>query len=153
MSSYRQQIADAIQARLETILPGKVFNLPSGAYTCTSTISTAYQWRKTVFSKADLPGVCFRDEDADVVPGPVGIHESHMKIALEAIMAPSTLATTARAMLADIVAAIGSDPRWGGLAYWTDIHSHSIDLDQAGDAIPACQVLFTVTYRTPLWQM
>ena len=153
MSSRRQQIVDAIETRLGLIAPGFTFSLPDGAYICGSTLLGAYSWRKAPFSKAELPAVRFTDDNAEVVPGPSTQHESRLKISLDGVMAGGTSASAARALMADVVAAIGSDPRWGGLAFWTDIHSHSIDVDQAGDVVSACQVVFTVTYRTPLWRM
>ena len=153
MSNRRQQIVDAIEARLELIQPGYTVTLPDGPYVCSSTVTKAFPWRKAPFSKTERPGVRFMDEDADVQPGPSTQHESKLNFTLEGMMSGTTSASSARALLADVVAVIGSDPRWAGLAYWTDIHTHAVDLEQAGDVISACRVLFTVTYRTPLWRM
>lgn len=153
MSSRRQQIVDAIEARLGQIAPGKVFTLPDGPYICTSTIKGIHPWRKTAFGKTEVPAIRFRDGDADVEPGPSTQHENKLRVVLDASILGSVTASVARALLADVVAVIGSDPKWGGLAYWTDITSHSVDVDQAGDVIEGVQVHFTVTYRTPLWRM
>ena len=153
MSSTRQQIVDAIAARLALIAPGHVVTLPDGDYTCSATVKGIYPWRKKAFSKAEVPVIKFTDDDANVGPGPASQHENKLSINLEGIILADTTASAARALLADVVAAIGSDPRWGGLAYWTELTSHSIDVEQAGDVISGVQVMFTVTYRTPLWRM
>ena len=153
MSSRRQQIVDAVAGRMALIAPGHSFTLPDGTYVCGGTIKGVYPWRKKPFSKAEVPAIKFNDEDAQVVPGPSTQHENRLSFTLEAAILSDTTASAARALLADIVAAIGSDPRWGGLAYWTDIQSHSVDLEQARDVISGVQILFTVTYRTPLWRM
>jgi hypothetical protein len=72
---------------------------------------------------------------------------------LEAHVAGDTSTETARGILQDIIAAIGSDPKWGGLARWTDIDSHEINVEQAGDIVAGVLLKITVTYRTPLWRM
>lgn len=153
MTTKRQQIVDAIVDRLKTIIPGKVFTLDSGSYTCQSSIIDVYPWRKTAFSAAELPAIRLEDADADVEPGASGQHEHKLHLSLEGAVLKSTTAAAARAMVSDVLAAIGSDVKWGGLARWTDINSHSIDLEQAGDIISGFQILITVTYRTPLWRM
>lgn len=152
-SPVRQQIVDAIVDRLEEIAVDKVYSLPFGEHTCTSTIKGVYPWRKAPFSKQEVPAIKLDDEDASVRPGPVGEHEHGLKINLTVHVAGSTAASVARSLLADIVACIGSDPRWSGLAVWTELEAHALDVEQAGDIIAAIQVLFTVTYRTPLWRM
>ena len=151
--SRRQQLVDAIEARLGQIAPGVVFTLPDGSYTCSSSINGIYPWRKAAFGKTEVPAIRFTDDNADAKPGPSTQHEHKLKITAEGVVVGTTSASTARAMMADMVACIGSDPRWGGLAYWTELDSHAIDLEQAGDTIAGLQINFTVTYRTPLWRM
>ena len=151
--SYRQQLVNAIAARLATIAPGVVFQLSDGPYTCQSTIKGVYPWRKVPFSKAEVPAIKMDDADAKTTPGPSTMHEHKLAVDLEVHTLGATAASVVRAIMADIVAAIGSDPRWGRLAYWTDLDSHTIDVEQAGDIIGAAQINITVTYRTPLWRM
>lgn len=153
MSAIRQQLVDAIETRLGLIAPGHVFQLPSGPHVCDNNILGVYPWRKVPFSQAQIPAIAFWDADAPVQPGPVSQHEHSLKIALEVHVAGNTAATTARSIMQDILAAIGSDPRWGNLARWTDIDSHEIAVDQAGDVIAGVSINFTVTYRTALWRM
>jgi hypothetical protein len=151
--SRRQQIVDAIETRLGQIAPGKVYQLPDGPYTCGSSIKGVYPWRKAAFGKTEVPAIRFTDDNADVNPGPSTQHENKLQITLEGFVLGSTSASAARSLMADVVACIGSDPRWGVLAYWTDLHSHAIDVEQSGDVIAGVQINFNVTYRTPLWRM
>lgn len=153
MSTVRQQIVDAIDTRLKLIAPGHQFTLPSGVHTCGSTILGVYQWRKVPFSANQVPAIEFRDTDADTEPGPSTQHEHKLQIELDIFFKGGTALADGRTALADVIAAIGSDPRWGGLARWTDIASPNINMDQAGDIIAGVQLNFTVSYRTPLWRI
>ena len=138
---------------MKQIAPGFVFTLPSGPYTCGSTIKDVYQWRKVPFSLNQVPAIEFRDTDGETQPGPSTQHEHKLHIDLLIFFAGGTALASGRTALADVIAAIGSDPKWGGLARWTDIDSPNLDMEQAGDVIAGVQVNFTVTYRTPLFRL
>lgn len=153
MSSIRQQIVDTVETRLGQIAPGYVFNLPDGPYTCGSTILAVRPWRKVPFGKNQVPAIKFRDTDAPVEPGPSTQHQHTLTIAIEVDVAGSTSPDTARGIMEDIIAAIGSDPRWNNLARHTDINSHEIDVEQAGDVVTGVSINITITYRTKLWRM
>jgi len=151
--SRRQQLVDAIEARLKDIANGVVFNLPDGAYVCQNNINGVYPWRKTPFNPNELPAIEFWDASSDDSPGASGQHEHQLPIVLQVSTAGSQPASVARTLMEDIVAAIGSDPRWGNLASWTDITGHGLMIEKAGDVIAGAQILFTVRYRTPLWRL
>lgn len=153
MSSQRQQIVDAVEAKLQLIAPGQQFELPDGPYICRNTIKTVVSWRKTAFSKAEVPAINFHDGDARTTTGPSTKHEHALNFELEIHTAGATSASAVRSIMADVVAAIGSDPRWGGLAYWTTLDGENVSVDQAGEVVSAAQVRFTITYRTPLWRV
>lgn len=159
MSTIRQQIVDAIDTRLKLIAPGHQFTLPSGVHTCATQLKDfagekgVWQWRKVQFSLNQVPAIEFRDTDADTEPGPSTQHEHKLQIELDIFFKGGTALADGRTALADVIAAIGSDPRWGGLARWTDINNPNINMDQAGDVIAGVQLNFTVSYRTPLWRI
>jgi len=152
-ASIRQQLVDAIEARLGSIAPGVAFQLPGGSYVCQGTIKGVYPWRKAAFSQTEVPAIKLDDADAKTSPGPSTMHEHKLQVDLELYVAGKTSTSAVRSLMADVIAAVGSDPRWGGLAYWTDIDGHTVDVEQAGDVISAALVNLTVTYRTPLWRM
>lgn len=151
--SIRQQLIDAIESRLRQIAPGKVFTLPGGPYSCSSSIKDVCPWRKVPFSLNQVPAIAFWDTDAGVTPGPSTQHEHKLKIELEGHVAGGTPADTARVIMNDVIACIGSDPKWSNLARWTDIDSHEISVEQSGDTIAGIMINFTITYRTPLWRI
>ena len=152
-ASNRQQLVDAIEARLGSIAPGVVFMLPDGTYTCQGTIEGVFPWRKAKFSQSEVPAIKMSDTDAKTTPGPSTMHEHKLQVDLELYVLGKTSASAIRSLMADVVAAVGSDPRWNGLAYWTDIDGHTVDVEQAGDVVSAALINLTVTYRTPLWRM
>jgi hypothetical protein len=151
--SKRQQIIDAIVARLETIQVGTLFTLPDGPYECQTTIKKVVPWHKSTFNDHELPAIEIRDLNADTEPGPSSQHEHHLPLVLQIPVGGNQPASVARAAMADVVACIGSDVRWGGLAQWTDLTGHGIMVEQAGDKVAGSQVLINVRYRTPLWRM
>lgn len=153
MSSKRQQIVDAIEARLKGIAYGLTLQLPDGPYICQNTIKGVYPWHKAAFNQAQLPAIEFWDANADTSPGPASQHEHELPIILQVSTPGVQPASIARTLMQDIIAAIGSDPKWGGLAYWTDITGHGLMVEKAGDVIAGAQVLFTVKYRTALFRM
>ena len=151
--SIRQQIMDAIVTRLGLIAPDYQFTLPDGVHTCGSTVAGGYPWRKVPFSKTQVPALALWDTEAETAPGPSTQHEHSLELEIAGYLAGGSSITAARTLMADVTACVGSDPRWGGLARWTDIDSSTVDVEQAGDTIAAVQILCTITYRTPLWRM
>lgn len=156
----RDQLVDAVKDRFGLIAPGHVFQLPDGPHTCSMYLVQApdgspgvYPWRKVPFSVQQVPAIAFWDTTDEVNPGPSTQHEHRVAFEAEIHIAGSTVATVARAMIADALAAIGSDPRWGGLARWTEIDSYTLAIEQAGDIVAGIQLRFTIIYRTPLWRM
>ena len=151
--NWQDQLFAAVQSRFKTIVPGAVFQLDDGPYVCQGTIKDVHPWKKTGFSKAEVPAMKLSDPDRNIKPGPVGQHESRLRFVAEVALLGGTSAEDARMIAADIIAAIGSDPRWGGLARWTDVVRQTIDVDQAGDVIAGVEIEFDITFRTPLWRM
>jgi hypothetical protein len=154
MSSIRQQIVDAIATRLRLIHSGHVFTLSDGDYTCASTPLSVTEWKRVPYGLAQVPAIAFWDTESDLADGgPIGQFEHRLMLSVVCFTAGATAIDDARAMLADIVAAVGSDPRWGGLATWTEIGNHQLTVDQAADQVSATELKLVVIYRTSLWRM
>ncbi|HAM41700.1 MAG TPA: hypothetical protein DCP69_10280, partial [Candidatus Omnitrophica bacterium] len=94
--SIRQQLIDAIEARLETITVGKVFALRSGDYVCQNTIKGVYPWRKTPFNPHELPAIEFWDASAETSPGEASRHAHELPIVLQVSTVGSQPASIAR---------------------------------------------------------
>lgn len=144
--SIRQQIVDAIETRLKTILVTNGYQTNAG--------QKVFPWRLTVLGDADLPALCIYDTDCNISDvGTIGYFTHELQVDIEAIVTGSASRTDVRKMLEDIFKAIGVDRTWGNLAEHTEIQSHGINLEQAEKVIGAGQVRILITYRASLWAM
>ena len=153
MSSVRQQIVEAMQTRLGLIAADYVFTLNDGDYTCTVSPVSVSNWRRVPYTLNQVPAIAFWDTAQSLGEGPFGRFEHRLEVSVAGYVAGSASIDSARALLADICAAIGSDPRWGGLAKWTEITDQNIRSEQEGDIITGCQCTLIVVYETSLWRM
>lgn len=154
MSSIRQQIVDAIETRLGQIAVGKVWTLEDGStHTCTVASKGVYPWRKVPFSPTQLPAIAIYDGGSTLEDGPIGSFSHALEVSIVGYIASSSPVNTARELAADILAAVGSDHRWGGLAQWSYVESLPLDIEPAGDVVAAGEIKLTVHYRTGRWQL
>lgn len=138
MSSTRQQIVDALEARLKTItsIGGKVF-----------------VWRKSPVTVAETPCLLVADltaecsDDGDTI----GSRLHTLTVEILAVTSSKTSASQARNLLTDIFSAIGSDNSFGGLALYSDPVAHEINTETDGDITAAVKVAMQVAYRTSTW--
>lgn len=151
--SVRQQIVDAIKTRLELIHLGHQFTLPDGVYTCVTAPLSVTAWRLVPYSVAQTPAIALWDTGQTLEDGTIGKFTHQLEIAVVGFVSGSSAPAIARDMLADITAAVGSDPRWSGLAIWTEISDHTIKADQEADITAGCECKFTISYETGLWRL
>ena len=144
MSSVRQQIVDAIEARFKTIVT------PTYA---TQIGTKVYPWRKTPVQVAETPCICFWDSSAEVSFDGIAIGRRQHILQVEAVCFVSTKTTVsqARAIIEDMIAALGTDDTFGGLADRSELTSHEIGMEVDGDICGAGKITFTVQYTTTLW--
>jgi hypothetical protein len=136
MSTIRQQIIDAVTARLEGILPSGV-----------------YPWRKVPFSKAQVPAIAFWDTESILGEGTMQSFAHRLTVTVIGVFAASATMDDARSRQGEILAAIGSDMTWGGLAAWTEVTAQDVSLQQAGDIVTGCELILTIVYYTDLWSI
>lgn len=147
MASHRQQILDSLSGRLLQITPGKIFRLPGGDYICGSTINKVQPWRKNPYTVAELPAIAWRDKVTKMAPACIGASPEHqLRIIFAAYHAGATAVGQARGILADMLAAIGSDPTCGGLVRSVTINKLSIALGQQADVIAGARLDMTAVY-------
>lgn len=152
--SVRQQIVDAMAVRLGLIASGYEFTLNDGSsYVCASTPLTVTAWKRTPYQSSQVPAISFWDTAQSLGDGPIGFFEHRLEMTIAGFVTGSTSLATARDMLADICAAIGSDPKWGGLAKWTEITAQNLNAAQEGEIVAGCEVQIVVVYETALWRM
>lgn len=137
----RQEIVDAIRARLASIRTANGYNTDLGV--------NVFEWKVSAFGAGEMPGVAFRDTERSVTELTGGTRENRLTV--EFILgAASGVATapTVRQAIADVVRCIDTDPTWGGLAWDTAIESDEMFMDHEGKLTGLAKVTATVKYQT-----
>lgn len=150
MPGKRQQIVDAVKARLAAITTANGYQTDIGA--------KQTEWNpgpKSADPAADeLPGHDIRDEVERTVVDDKnrGAYERALEITVVAeVKEAGPGATLARKALEDLIKAVGVDPTWGGLARRTLPVEDDITVDELGQQIGAARLVFTVEYSRPPW--
>jgi hypothetical protein len=117
--SKRQDIIDAVKTRLGTI------KVTGGYYSNLG--NNIYEWRDTDSSPipvGNLPAINLKDSDVDIYTEVIGKWNHYMTLGFEIYCTHLTdVATEIRKLIADVLKAIGTDPKWGGLADYTDFET------------------------------
>lgn len=144
-TTKRQQIIDAVKARMQTILQSADYNTDLGQHVRVSPTTKApdsWEWLLEIY----FPGA------AD--PEAAGISD-RWDYALDVDIDMDRIGAAGDAdvsdMLADVLAAIGTDPTWGGLAYETTQPSHNPEWERKGRLVGAANIRFKILYRTQPW--
>ena len=136
----RQEIVDAIKARLATIRTGNGYGTDLGLH--------VFEWKVTAFGDGELPGVAFRDTEQTVVELTGGYR--NVSLTVEFILGAASGAATAsivRQAIADLVRCVDTDPTWGGLAWDTAIQSDEMFMDHDGKLTGLAKVTVAVKYQ------
>jgi hypothetical protein len=137
----RQEIVDAIKARLATIRTGNGYGMDLGLH--------VFEWKVTAFADSELPGVCFRDTEQTVAELTGGFR--NVSLTVELILGAASGASTpgiVRQGIGDVVRCVDSDPTWGGLAWDTEIRSDEMFMDHDGKLTGLAKVTAAVKYQT-----
>jgi hypothetical protein len=135
--NIRQQIVDALETRMAAI----------------GGIKKVAVWKVTDFAPAEHPVILIKDT-VDSMPSDgvgKGKIDHELTIELTALFFGSTASSQAREVIASILAAIGTDSTFSGLAYDCVINSAELDIDETGKLISAAVIDMTVFYRSDLW--
>jgi hypothetical protein len=145
--SKRQQIINAIDTRLKTILTTGGYNTNAGWH--------VDPWLPETSEIADSIALVYRDPDENnsaATEGSLGYHRHQLNIEIEIrVAAGSVTVATARKVLADIETAIGTDPKWSALAIGTYPGSNKIETAQNSNIVSRATMNFTITYQTKAW--
>ena len=109
-------------------------------------------WKVTEFAPAEHPVILIKDT-IDLMPddGVIGKTDHELTVELTALFFGATSARDSREMIASIIAAIGTDNTFGGLAYDTIVNSAELYLDETGKLISSVIIETTIYYRSDLW--
>lgn len=143
MSSKRASILSAVKTRLQGILT-------TGGY-ATNLGQKVTDWKITSWGPDDVPGVTFRDiSNKREEPGIIGKFRWNLLVEIEIIaQAP---ASTVRSYVADVLKAIGADPKWSGLAVRTDQPDVEMSFDQFEKIIGGARISLPIIYDANMWE-
>lgn len=136
MASIRQQIMDKIESRLGTILVSNGYQTDIG--------NNVFPWLLT--TPAILPAVVFRDPTRNV-SAHMEAHLSTVSVDVEVFGAAGFTDDDIRAMIQDVIKAVGTDTTWDGLALDTELVSDSVVIDTQANAVKNGLITFKVAYR------
>ena len=137
--SIRQQVTAAFATRLTTITTANEYNLNLG--------SNVNEWRVNPLGQDELPGIVWRDTD-DVVEATTQQDVHTLTIEVDIFVAGTTAPTQMRQAIADVVAAIGTDPTFGGLAVDARVVSEKIESDQEERRVVGITLTCVVEFYT-----
>lgn len=145
--SKRQQIVDAVKARLVAI------SVAGGYQTDVGLKQT--EWHPAAKGPEDRPGHDVRDlaEETAADDRNRGLYERRLLIQVVAELDESgDTAANARKALADMIRAVGVDPRWGGLANHSIPVEDEVTVDQEAQRVGGARLVFEVVYSRKPWE-
>lgn len=134
MSSKRQQIVDALDARLKAAVA--------------SVSSRVFCWRKTALTVAELPALIYQDGEATTEMEIIGLRTHRLNVTILYAAHTKTSARLSRAALDEICAALFSDQTLSGNAESIELVNHDINITQDDDILGAAKIEIIITYRT-----
>lgn len=142
--TQRQRLLDAIKARLGgvTVLGGYQTNAGF----------KVHEWRDPqtqAFTKAELPAIWIRDPSDEINHLDSATHEHTLTVEIGAVCSGDATESQARSMEADIMAAIGEDPTFGGLCHYCQPGNTTLEVRQLTDRASGVRVQLQLAYRTP----
>jgi len=140
MALVRQQIMDAVKARLQSITVTNGYNFNLG--------NNVYEWRVKPLTMTTLPALAYRDVETDIEL--IEAHRNRLNIEIEILNNSSII--DMRKMIADVYKAIGVDIQWGGLALNTYPRGDRIIREQEEQTITGAVINIIIEYRTKEWE-
>lgn len=144
MDSKRQQIIDAIDARLKTIKTVNGYETDAG--------NNVFEWRATPLQDSELPALLFRDTTSPVDDETYSMHLHTLSVEITLVASGATSADIIRKMLADIQKAIGTDATWSGIAADTLLRTVDIGtVEHAEFKYTGGAINIAIQYLTERW--
>jgi len=136
----RQQLMDAVNTQLKTILTANGYNSQLGR--------NVFEWREASLEGDELPGIVYRDrEEAAAVT--IGAHEHRLVLEVVVMLSGEEAPTLVRQMIADVITCIGTDRQWSTLAEDTaPFNDEEIEIEHGGKKYAGISLKFVITYQT-----
>ena len=143
----RQQILDALAARLPLILVADGYRTDAGLY-------TVFIDSEVPKSKHDLPCLLVFDSTADADDAVInGRTDYRLNITIEVVVLNDTSAKEQRRIAADVLKAIGVDDSFGQLAYRTVLKSVDTNVVYEHAHLTGAEISIGIDYRCPRWEI
>lgn len=147
MAGKRQSIINAIKARAATILIVNGYQTNIGG--------NVKEWHLTQLEPADLPAILISDpnEEADIQDVNSGHYTRKLHISLDVVLVEADrTAAKARQAIEDVIAMIGKDPKWSGLARRSVPITEDVTVDKEGQQYGGAHMEFYVEYGRKPWE-
>jgi hypothetical protein len=153
MSSRRKQILSAMETRFKTIAVGVEFSVNGDVYVCASAIGDAVFLRRVEpldATETEALNVIDGEATATAIAG--GFTEYGVVVTIDCLYRNDD-GSKAEQAARDVLAAIGSDPYWGGLAESTVLESANLDVQLFDDSEAGFSIPVKITYQVPNWTL
>lgn len=144
MANLRESIMSAIETRLATITTANGYNTNVG--------NNVFLWRVDQMDPDDsthVPGIIIRDRNAEVQPAAGGVLSHVLTVEIETVvLSDTTTDTTARSSAEDVLACVGTDQTWGGLADHSEVRTIEVDVGRVTKILGTARITLAVEYHT-----
>lgn len=145
----RQDVIDAVRGRMETILPANGYTSSIGS-AVTVHREGPYHYEDT------LPALNIRDDEDELlstlISGPDLYENRRLPVSIDIVVfGGSNSDDDARALVEDVLAAIGADATFGSTVLNVDVSQDRLEVDQAEYKIAGVTMTLEIIYRRKAW--
>lgn len=157
--SIQQQLVEAVEARLKLIRSGQTVTVGGDSYLFKTNIGLHVftRLKRQLNPATDFPCIDLIDDiDRVEYEGvPMGFQNNYLKVTADCFTSGKLADLNGRRAYADISAAVGIDPRWGGLARNSTMagNPEEMQIEASGSIVAGTRVEFTIRYLTKKWQV
>lgn len=153
--SIRDQIIAAVETRFKLIAVGYQFTVNGTLYTCQTNAGAHVFARRVVpLDSRENEMLVFLDTEAKATPLAGGWTEYDMMVEVGCqVRGGVDPLGDAVKRAEDVLAAIGKDTTWGGLADGTTLQSADLDFHVVGKILAGFAVPIRIRYQAPNWTM
>jgi hypothetical protein len=136
--NIRQQIINNLIDRMEAI----------------TGVNAVYDWHVQELAPAESPVINVKDLDDDMSDeGVIGKVDHDLNVDLEAQFFGKVSNAEAREMLLSMATAVGTDPKFGSLAYASSMKKAAVDPEETGELNTTATLSIVINYRSDLWTL
>ena len=144
VASIRQQIIEAVDLRLKTILERNGYSADLGV--------TVLEWPLRDIDPSEMPCLTYYDRTSEQTPFTNRRAAATINIEIEAYVQEASATPAAlRRVIADIYTAIGTDDRWSDLAQDTISQGEEIEIGQGEKITGRATVRIAIEYEKEKW--